>query len=111
MRTVKIETYIDVFEESDNPNTNGTYKVGELNRVRYSDLVAMLGEPTFDEASGDQKVQKEWVLKFKGDIFTIYDWKTYDEYYTMNELDSWSIGGSTSCFELSEVLQAKYELL
>jgi hypothetical protein len=112
MRTVEVTTFIDIFEEGDNFNTNGTHKIGELNGVFYSDLVDILGEPTFDEPSGDDKVQKEWVIEFKGDIFTIYDWKTFNEEYTTNELDRWSIGGKGSNpDELIAALQTKYDSL
>ncbi len=65
----------------------------------YQDLIKVLGEPTYSEASGDNKVQKEWVVEHNKEIFTIYDWKTYDEEYTMNELDQFHIGGKTSAYE------------
>lgn len=78
---------------------SGTYKVGSLQGVSYWDLKNTFGTPTLDEASADDKVQKEWVFEFNGEIFTIYDWKTYDERYTVEELDVWSIGGKTSPHE------------
>lgn len=87
---------------------NGTYKVGSLVRVSFWDLKSVLGNPTFHEESGDGKVQKEWVVEYKGNVFTIYDWKTYDERYTIEELDVWSIGGKTSAAEFEE---AFYEML
>lgn len=59
----------------------------------YSKLVSALGEPTFNEESADGKVQVEWVVEFKEEIFTIYDWKTYDREYTLNDLDTFNIGG------------------
>ena len=71
----------------------GTYKIGSLNGIYYRDLVEKLGEPTVI-GSGDDKVQYEWIMKFEGEIFTIYDWKTYDAEYTKYELDTWSIGGN-----------------
>ena len=33
-------------------------------------------------------------MKYKGEVFTIYDWKTYDPEYTEYELDTWSVGGN-----------------
>lgn len=71
----------------------GTSKVGELNDVTYSDILRVLGEPTFDERDSDDKVQIEWVVQYKDQIFTVYDWKTYSLDYTLNELTNWSIGG------------------
>jgi len=82
----------------------GTYKVGSLVRVSYWDLKSVLGNPTFDEPSGDDKIQKEWVVEYKGEVFTVYDWKTYDERYTVEELDVWSIGGKTSSVEFEKEL-------
>jgi len=75
---------------------SGTYKVGSLVGVSYWDLKNTFGTPTFNEASADDKVQKEWVFDFKGQTFTIYDWKTYDEQYTVEELKLWSIGGNSN---------------
>ena len=79
--------------ENDTQETNGTFKIGDLKGIYYLDLVKKLGVPTVT-GSGDDKVQYEWIMKFDGEIFTIYDWKTYDVEYTEYELDTWSIGGN-----------------
>lgn len=79
---------------------SGTFKVGSINLVHYDELVAILGEPTFNEESADGKVQVEWVIELDGNVFTIYDWKTYDREYTKNNLTTWSIGGSTAPHKL-----------
>lgn len=85
----------------------GTYLVGKLVGYTYSELVALMGEPTFAEESGDGKVQKEWIVIDGDNVFTIYDWKTYDVEYTMNELTMWNIGGKTSAYEFIDKLEAK----
>ena len=72
---------------------SGTGLRDYLSPVGYWDLKEVLGEPTFNEESGDGKVQKEWVVEHNGNVFTIYDWKTYDERYTVESLDRWNIGG------------------
>ena len=72
---------------------DGTWKVGSLNGIYYRDLVNKLGRPSV-VGSGDDKVQVEWVMKYKDEVFTIYDWKTYDPEYTEYELDTWSVGGN-----------------
>ncbi len=69
----------------------GTSYSGVINAT-YRQLVDALGMPTFNEPSGDNKVQVEWVVDYKGDIFTIYDWKTYDLLYTLEELSVFHIG-------------------
>lgn len=71
----------------------------------YDKLVKAIGEPTFDEPSGDEKTQVEWVIDFKGDFFTIYDWKTYDRDYTLNDLDRFNIGGKSQAFDFIEHLE------
>jgi hypothetical protein len=109
MRKVIAENHINVFEKGDTFNINGTYKVGGISGVTYNELVEILGEPTFDEASGDNKVQKEWVCEYDGNVFTIYDWKTFDEEYTMNELTMWSVGGKDKCSDFIDALQTKHD--
>ena len=74
--------------------TDGSSKTGDLRNTTFADLKRVLGEPTWGpEDSGDGKVQYEWAVEFEGDIFTIYDWKTFDESYTLNKLTTWSVGG------------------
>lgn len=87
---------------------NGSSLKDYLGPVSYYELRDVLGVPTFNEESGDGKVQKEWVVEHGGNVFTIYDWKTYDEHYTVEVLDRWNIGGT--CYagyfleELTEML-------
>lgn len=87
--------------EADNANFQ-SWKVGDLTGLKYSDLIRIFGEPTYNEPSGDGKTQVEWWIKFESNYFTIYDWKTYDREYTLNELEYWSIGGSTDPYKLIE---------
>lgn len=85
---------------------NGSSRAGEINRT-YRDLVTGLGEPTFGEESGDGKVQVEWVVKFKGNVFTIYDWKTYDREFTEWNLAEFNIGSKTARgYEVAEFVDA-----
>ena len=91
---MKTKTQFQVFENSTDV-ANGTFKIGSLDGIYYRDLVEKLGEPTVT-GSGDDKVQYEWIMKFEDQIFTIYDWKTYDAEYTEYELDTWSIGGDAN---------------
>ena len=86
--------------------TNGSSLKGYI-YITYPQLVSILGEPTYPTESGDGKVQKEWVVEFDGDVFTIYDWKTFDEDYTMNELDEFHVGGKTNANDFIEALSNK----
>jgi len=85
-------------------DTWGSSLKGYINCV-YQDLVRVLGEPTYSDPSGDNKVQKEWVVRYNGEIFTVYDWKTFDPEYTMNELDQFHIGGKTSAYDFISELE------
>jgi hypothetical protein len=81
------------FQEADSLTIGSSLK-GYINAT-YSQLIELLGEPTYNEPSGDNKVQVEWVVSFEGDIFTIYDWKTFSREYTENELKEFNVGGKT----------------
>ena len=89
-------------EESD---ILGTHLQGYLHNTKYSDLIEAFGQPTFNRASGDGKVHYQWVFDFNGETFTLYDWKTYDVEYTINELTTWNIGGKTSYVEFSDHIE------
>lgn len=89
---MKTKEQFQVFENSTDV-ADGTWKIGSLTGLFFRDLVEILGKPTL-VGSGDNKVQYEWIIKFEGEIFTIYDWKTYDAEYTEYELYTWSIGGN-----------------
>jgi ABC-type Fe3+-hydroxamate transport system substrate-binding protein len=84
--------------------TTGTFKIGSLQDVTYDDIIRTFGVPSIFVPSGDNKVQLEWVIEFNGDIFTIYDWKTYDRDYTLQELTVWSIGGKSSSYDFLDLL-------
>lgn len=88
-------------------NASGSSLKGYLHTT-YHKLVELLGEPTYlPKDSGDGKVNFEWVVKFNGEIFTIYDWKTYDPEYSMYELDRWNIGGKTYYGEFIDYIESK----
>tara|TARA_R110000822_G_C15036763_1_gene464843 strand:- start:46 stop:390 length:345 start_codon:yes stop_codon:yes gene_type:complete len=72
--------------------TNGTSKTNTLRGVTYYELFNTLGQPTYSDASADNKCQLEWVIEWQDEVYTIYDWKTYDREYTISELNTWSIG-------------------
>jgi hypothetical protein len=84
----------------------GSSLKGYINAT-YFQLLEVLGEPTFSDASGDDKTQVEWVIKFGNSYFTIYDWKTYDREYTLNELDEFHIGGKSNALDFINELENK----
>ena len=90
---------------------NGTHKVGDLTNVHYEELSELFGEPTYTAESFDGKIQVEWVIEFNDRHFTIYDWKTYNREYTLNELLTWSIGGLNDPSELKLFIYQKLNLI
>ena len=87
--------------------SDGTYNIGKLIDVNYTDIVAAFGEPSFPYESGDGKVQVEWVFKYDGKIYTLYDWKTYNRTYTISELTEWHIGGKSSVYDFLDALESE----
>jgi len=93
MKDLKIYTLEEQKEAL--PKSYGTSLVGYLRDTSYTQLVNALGEPTCPFASGDDKVQKEWIIEFKGVIYTIYDYKTYSEEDTICFYRNWHIGSKS----------------
>ena len=95
-------------EEFDFGLVTGTSKKGEI-EATYDQLVKVLGEPTLDEEkdpySGDGKTNVEWVFRdLDGEHFTIYDWKTYDINYLLDDVQkpTWKqVGFFMSSFDSS----------
>lgn len=91
--------------------TTGTSLKGYLKAgIKFTDLYRTLGEPTFKpEDCGDGKIQYEWDLKWNGNVYTIYDWKTYDQQYTLNEYDCWHVGSKVYAAEFIEMVEKMIE--
>lgn len=85
--------------------TTGTHKIASLQNATYYDLISAFGKPTISEESADGKIQIEWVFNYNGQPFTIYDWKTFNREYTINELTVWSIGGKQRDYDFFEFLE------
>ncbi len=82
----------------------GTYKTNTLRGVTYYELFNTLGQPTYNEVFGDDKCQLKWVIEWQDEVYTIYDWKTYDREYTINELNTWSIGSKVPSYAFEDAL-------
>ena len=75
-------------EKADEGELEGTCLQGYID-ASYDYLLEMFGE--HEGASGDGKVQAEWMLKINGVVVTIYDWKYYDT--PVERVKKWNIGG------------------
>tara|TARA_Y100000385_G_scaffold112324_1_gene116523 strand:+ start:313 stop:657 length:345 start_codon:yes stop_codon:yes gene_type:complete len=83
---------------------NGISHNNTLRGVTYYELFNTLGQPTYNEASELGTYQVEWVIEWEDEVYTIYDWKTYDREYTINELNTWSIRSKVPSYAFEEAL-------
>jgi hypothetical protein len=91
-----------------NSSTNGTSFYDVTIKASVNQLINAFGEPDYDGNTGEDKVNFEWEMETEdGEVFTIYDWKTYDVDYTMNELNQFNIGGVESAEEFITELESK----
>lgn len=95
---------ISKYLTTDAVNTNGSSRIGSLNHMKYKDIVRRVGPPTVNYDGAHDKVNVEWVFKVNGDIFTIYDYKSWSETYTFDQLNHWSVGGFENTNENMQIL-------
>jgi len=57
----------------------------------YSDLEIAFGKPTYDYGEENSKINYEWVIEHKGNLFWIYDWKV-EGLESYAELYRWHVG-------------------
>jgi len=84
---------ISKYITTDGVNTNGSSRIGSLNHITYKDIIKRVGSPTINYDGAHDKVNVEWIFKVNGDIFTIYDYKSWSETHTFEQLNNWSVGG------------------
>jgi hypothetical protein len=75
----------------------------------YSDLIKVLGQPTF-EGGPENKINYEWNVNYKGEIFSIYDWKTSPEWSKFKEDYRWHVGAENSTAEFILAVKVRIEL-
>ena len=86
---------------------NGTSFHGVVINTSIRKLKSVLGEPTIEDNTGEDKVNIEWgVITKEGIVGTIYDWK---EYRRLGEDDivQFHIGGHSE----EDTLKVKSELI
>lgn len=76
----------------------------------YDELIQILGEPTF-EGGPESRVNYEWAVNYKGDIFYIYDWKVAPEWAKAQNEYEWHVGGEESASEFMFALHLRIQLL
>lgn len=83
--------------------TQGTSLKGYIN-CKYADLISLLGQPVLGP-SGDEKVNFDWVVEFRGNYYTIYDWKTYNVRFSIESLDQWNVGSKVYAGDFIEYIE------
>lgn len=77
-------------------SSNGTSFYSDTFRASVADIKQFCGEPAWENNSGDDKVNFEWIMETdNGDVFTIYDWKEYRS-IEETEIIEWHIGGHSN---------------
>lgn len=92
-------------------SSGGTSFHGTCITASVQVMKKVLGIPTFEENSGSDKVNMEWVFETdNGDVFTIYDWK---EYRSLNDEDmiEWHIGGRSKQITEKALSEINHALL
>jgi hypothetical protein len=94
---------------STSKNANGTSFHNSTVTATVNDLIFIIGEPTYDDNTGQDKVNIEWVLEDEnGNVVTIYDWKEYRK-IGMDEKIVWHIGGMSK--EITNNAKEEIELV
>ena len=84
----------------------GSSWFGDLIITNYPKLIEILGQPTFDDNTGQDKTNMEWVCESReGFVFTIYDWR---EHEPLNE--EYNYGFHIGGFSEEETKKAKAEV-
>jgi hypothetical protein len=108
-RGYKWEVNMDKIKISSKLDAYGTSFHGTIATVNPRTFAQFMGD---DYLSDDYKISRMWICKFKGKVYTVYDWKSTDLY--ANGLpcvqDFWSvdrgehlhIGSKSSALEESE---------
>lgn len=68
-------------------------------------LVDILGEPTFKWIN--TPINYEWAVEYKGQIFTIYDWRCTPEASKISTAFKWHVGGTTWADEFIEQIEKR----
>ena len=88
-------------------SANGTSFHDVTITTSINDLTRLLGEPTYEDNSGEDKVNVEWICETeKGEVVTIYDWKEYRS-IGKDEVIEFHLGGHRKI----HTLDAKDELI
>ena len=82
---MKVLNKTEVFEENRSTSFQGYLKAS------YSELTKILGEPTYNPSDDLDKSNFMWIVSFCGNHFSIYDWKSTQE-YSIKERNLWHLG-------------------
>lgn len=93
---MKVLTKEELFEAN-----RSTSFQGYLNAT-FSELTTILGAPTFDPGDELDATNFEWCVMFCGNLFTVYDWKSTEE-YSITERQLWHIGAEWRGNDLTPV--------
>jgi hypothetical protein len=90
-----------------NQSTNGTSFQNVTFKASVQDLTKVFGEPDYEDNTGNDKVNFEWVMETDNEeVFTIYDYKYYRKLDPTEQIE-WHIGSHSR--DISG--EAQYEVM
>jgi hypothetical protein len=93
--------------KQNNDGCGTSFHVSEI-VTTVNKLKKVLGEPYYEENTGEEKVNFDWRMEHDGIVFTIYDWKQYRP-LDLDEEISFHIGGYSK--ESTEIIKLTLERL
>jgi len=92
-----------------NQKTYGTSFHYSTVKATVNELIEVIGEPTYTDNTGTEKVNIEWVLENEdGNIVTVYDYKKYRP-LSYNETIEWHLGGENK--DITDKAKNEIELM
>ena len=83
---------------------------GHIN-TNFYELVEAIGEPSFDWSTRGDKINYEWAVNYRGQIFYIYDWKAEPRACKDDRNFRFNIGGQVDASAFIHALNLRLELL
>lgn len=79
--------------------------------TNFYDLVEAIGEPSFNWSNRGDKINYEWAVNYRGNIFYIYDWKASPSACKDDRNFRFHIGGQVDASAFIQALNLRLELL
>lgn len=79
--------------------------------TNFYELIEAIGEPSFNWSNRGDKINYEWAVNYRGQIFYIYDWKADPSACKDDRNFRFHIGGQSDASAFIQALNLRLELL